>query len=48
MKEYGSYFEGNDVDDFLKEVSTLKINHEMIEITEVASLIRNDIELLAH
>ena len=39
-----SYFEQEDIEGFLKEVQFIKRGSEEIEFTELASMIRDDVE----
>jgi hypothetical protein len=43
---FESYFQGNDVDLFLQEVKLLQRRDELVDINEIASMIRNDIECM--
>jgi hypothetical protein len=43
---FSSYFEGDDFEMFLEEVSYLRRGTADIDITELSSMIRNDVELL--
>lgn len=40
------YFQGNDIRMFLKEIALLQRKEDLIDIKEVASMIRNDVEML--
>lgn len=42
--EFVSYFEQEDLDGFLKEVQYIKRGSDEIEISELASMIRDDVE----
>jgi hypothetical protein len=43
---FESYFQGNDIFLFLQEVELLMRKDELVDINEIASMIRNDIELM--
>ena len=42
--EFSSYFENNDIEDFMKEVQFIKRQNEEVDIAELASMIRVDVE----
>jgi hypothetical protein len=44
FKEFSSYFEPNDITNFLKEVLYIKRDKEEIDLRELASMIRDDVE----
>ena len=44
FKEYDGYFEKEDVDEFMEEILSLQRDSGLIDIQEIASLIRDDIE----
>jgi len=43
---FETYFQGNDIYLFLVEVELLQRKDELVDINEIASMIRNDIELM--
>ena len=42
---FETYFQGNDVQMFLKEVALLLRKNDMVDIKEIASMIKNDVEM---
>ena len=46
--EFASYFEPGDVEGFFSEVNYIKRGHEMIDINEIAAMIRDDVEHFYH
>lgn len=46
FKRFETYFQGNDAELFLQEVELLMRRDELVDINEIASMIRNDIELM--
>ena len=46
MRRFQSYFDETDLDLFLKEVRMLERAEDLIDINEVASMVRNDIEMM--
>ena len=42
---FETYFQGNDIRLFLKEVALLKRRNDMVDIKEIASMIKNDVEM---
>ena len=46
MLRFITYFDQSDLNLFLMEVQLLKRHDELIDINEVASMIRNDIEMM--
>ena len=46
FQRFETYFQANDILLFLAEVELLQRREEMVDISEIASMIRNDIELM--
>lgn len=43
---FSSYFEGDDFDKFLEEVSYIRRGTAEVDVSELASMVRDDVELL--
>lgn len=43
---FETYFQGNDIQMFLKEVRNLKRKGDLIDIKEIACMVRNDVEMM--
>lgn len=40
------YFQGSDIKGFLKEVALIKRQDDLIDIKEIASIIKNDVDMM--